>query len=657
LECPKVDFIMTGINRRTSRNLGKYSFRFILASQGLLLTPLLAVLTYRYYFSLHWFTVLFSTMAVVALLSLLTAAGLFIVQLFGHRSIGFSKLIMSLGFAATISSVNLIVALATVSNALWGETLTWKIVKTFSSQGSRILEFLPIEEGKRTTLFIVLLTFCVALFFITWIAAFQLSRFLIDMQSWQKNWRNVLAPAAVGTLLSTACLVMIATLHTQLRGEPLNEFFQISQALNFSPVESEKLMAQQQEQNARKEYDKSQKFEKKNIIIIVSDALRADHMGAYDYARETTPFLSGMLNRKKVHKVETALSECSETYCGVASILGSKSFKNVSTSNFKLHELLHDMGYRTSFYLSGDHRSWNYLFDYYGSAVDDFIDAQSLGKMDINEDLNIEEALDQLPAADTQLRYFHFHLMSSHVSSGKRSEFAKFNPSLDPQLNLLSFWNEIAGRQVVDGKEIENSLLPHQINIIRNKYDNGVLQVDNRIWKILSKLQKKNYLKNSIIVVVGDHGDGLSEHGHVGHTRYLYQEDIRVPMLIIDNDLEKYKNATFATLMDIAPTLVERLGLKIPKTWEGQSILSPFTTRTTFHQTRREGSPCYAVVTYEEFAFRKFIRCYQGEKFEDEFYDLKNDPEESKNLMRAGSDKELQDMRSQLIERFNLKAG
>ena len=131
-------------------------------------------------------------------------------------------------------------------------------------------------------------------------------------------------------------------------------------------------------------------------------------MGVYGYERPTTPFLSGLFSSKLLHRVEMALSTCSETYCSVASTLASRPFHEISPINFKLHSLLRDVGYRVNFFLSGDHRSWSYLNDFYGSDVDAVYDFLTLRPRDMHDDRNLIAALEDVPASTGAPNFFYF---------------------------------------------------------------------------------------------------------------------------------------------------------------------------------------------------------------------------------------------------------
>ena len=101
-------------------------------------------------------------------------------------------------------------------------------------------------------------------------------------------------------------------------------------------------------------------------------------------------------------------------------------------------------------------------------------------------------------------------------------------------------------------------------------------------------------------------------------------------MLLYDAPATTYPDLSFATQVDIAPTIVDRLGLPIPSSWEGRSLLAPATTRVTCHQTYFVPNR-YAVLYRRQDTLFKFIATPQYGK--EELYDLVRDRGEAHNLM------------------------
>jgi arylsulfatase A-like enzyme len=148
------------------------------------------------------------------------------------------------------------------------------------------------------------------------------------------------------------------------------------------------------------------------------------------------------------------------------------------------------------------------------------------------------------------------------------------------------------------------------------------------IRRLFDALGAKHYLNDAVVVVTGDHGEGLGER-HWAHGWHLYNEDIRIPLLLYDVPAASYPDLAFGVQVDIAPTILDRLGLPIPASWEGESLLHPSPQRFTRHQTYFIPNR-FAVLDRDGGALFKFIATPQYGK--EELYDLRKDVREQHDL-------------------------
>jgi glucan phosphoethanolaminetransferase (alkaline phosphatase superfamily) len=374
----------------------------------------------------------------------------------------------------------------------------------------------------------------------------------------------------------------------------------------------EVLVARVQKDDAvcRARYPRGVPFDRRNVIIITVDSLRADHTDMYGYQRQTTPFLSELFRSGKLRKIDFATSTCAESNCGIISTLGSKTLPYIIPQNFKLYDLLRDQGYATHLILSGNH-DFRGLRELYGTGHTTYFEGRDSKRYVAFDDRALLEGLEGVAHARTPA-FFYFHLMSPHVLGHKQPEFRVFKPfEVTNNLDAL-----LRGE--------------YQREPIVNAYDNGLLQADSIIKELFAELDRKGYLRNSLMVILGDHGEALGDRGprQYGHVTSLYQELIRIPMLIYDESPAKYR-LDFATQIDIAPTIVDRLRLPIPDCWQGDSLLRPATTRITRHQTTL-ARPCHAIIERAEGRLYKFMSCGEGRR--QELYDLTDDPGERSNI-------------------------
>ncbi len=384
----------------------------------------------------------------------------------------------------------------------------------------------------------------------------------------------------------------------------------------------------EEELRCRASYPRGQQFEKKNVVIIIVDSLRADHTQAYGYYRPTTPFIESLLDAGRLRKVELATSTCPESNCGILSTLSSKTSKRLILEDFKIHDLLRDLGYKTYFILSGAH-DWHGLREIYGHEMTLYFDGNNSTRYASADDRVISEGFERVPNYGDAPAFFYIHLMSVHIVGIKQDAYRVYQPSA-----VTNDWNAMLRAEF------------DQVSA-NNNYDNGVTQADATIKEIFAALDQKGYLHNSVVLILADHGEGLGERGKssYGHTNSLYQEFIRIPLMIYDESPTRYANLKFATQIDVAPTIVDRLGLAIPPCWQGSSLLNSNGKGFTFHSTTTP-KPCFAVLYRTDAAIYKYIYCSIGKK--EELYDLTTDPNEQLNLIDTAEPSLVQRMRAEL---------
>lgn len=497
---------------------------------------------------------------------------------------------------ATLTSLYfLVVVLSTVTNEAWGWSISIDLGRAYLRYLPAIVGNLPVSYGLIDLGLAALVAVLILIYWVWWRVA--KSRSL----------------PTVGTTISSTlaaialtAFILIARRSPAAAAEPLTALFT-------APGQSNQAQARAANAKARREYAGTDSFSHRNVIVIFSDALRADHMGVYGYARPTTPFLSHLDSAGHLKKVTLAMATCPFTACGILSTLASRDSAVLDLGSLKLHDILHDRGYRTNFIASSDHTVWYMLRMHYGNDVDYFFDGFHSKRYSLNDDRLILEGLEGVAPSHGTPAFFFFFLSATHPIGTKLPSFRKWLPS-----------------EVTVGSD---ATVPQ-----RNAYDNGILQADNSIKDILSALDHKGFLAGSIVVILGDHGDGMGEHGVFGHTRYLYQEMLHVPLLIYDDSAATYANLDFATQSDIAPTILDRLGLPKPGSWQGHSLLSTPAKQFSTHWTDR-GRPWHAVLYRAAGKIYKYMYVVRWGRRQEELYELTSDPGETRNLIAvAGLD-------------------
>jgi arylsulfatase A-like enzyme len=119
-----------------------------------------------------------------------------------------------------------------------------------------------------------------------------------------------------------------------------------------------------------------------------------------------------------------------------------------------------------------------------------------------------------------------------------------------------------------------DALPPDDLRQMIAQYDGEILMHDVAIGQLLDDLRRLGRLENAIVVITADHGEGFGEHGVWGHGRGLFEEIARVPLIIWSTqewDGPRRLDVP-ASLIDLAPTLIDLVGGKIPEPWDGRSL-------------------------------------------------------------------------------------
>jgi len=371
---------------------------------------------------------------------------------------------------------------------------------------------------------------------------------------------------------------------------------------------------------------------KPNVVIIMVDALRADHLTHYGYQRDTSPFLSALSDEGRLTPVEMVHSSCSESACGILSVLTGYEYEMIRSNSIHLGNILQANGYTSSFLLTGNH-AWGGLSTMYDA--DYLSDGAMRERYAVNDDAGVIAELERLDLAASQPNFLYLHLYSAHDLGLRHRQFNRFEPfqsSFNPLATLFS--NEEDRRQ----QEVNN-------------YDNGILQADFFIAQIFEQLEDKGLLQNSIVYITSDHGQGFGEHGHHGHTRFLYEEHTRIPLLIYDPQRERYQNTQYATHIDIAPTLLDALGIEPIVELPGRSLLesTPINRATRHSSTIPTGWKLHLIKRGELIYKHLWEGSSYAERGTELLFEITQDPLESINLIAAPQSEEVLAISSALL--------
>jgi len=174
---------------------------------------------------------------------------------------------------------------------------------------------------------------------------------------------------------------------------------------------------------------------------------------------------------------------------------------------------------------------------------------------------------------------------------------------------------------------------------LMEKYDYEIAFVDMWVGKVLKALDTLGLAKNTAVVVMADHGEAWAEHKAMFHGTDLYDEQLRIPLIIAVPGRPPVVNEDPVAAIDVAPTLVDLVGAPIPRSFRGRSLLPALAgeklpPRPIFSELMPATAwPHHATMLLD--GDKKLIHRVTERRYE--LYDLGTDPGEKKNLADEGS--------------------
>lgn len=166
-----------------------------------------------------------------------------------------------------------------------------------------------------------------------------------------------------------------------------------------------------------------------------------------------------------------------------------------------------------------------------------------------------------------------------------------------------------------------------------NAYLNALKVGDTALGEILESLKQSGKLDSTLVVILGDHGEAFGEHDDYVHASAIYEENVHIPLIMINKHLFHDQVVhSVGGIVDIAPTILDILGLPLPKQWQGRSLFSEQRPNKIFFFNPWAGF----LFGYREDDRKVVFNATTGKV---EQYDLKADPDERTNLFNDASDR------------------
>jgi arylsulfatase A-like enzyme/Flp pilus assembly protein TadD len=347
-----------------------------------------------------------------------------------------------------------------------------------------------------------------------------------------------------------------------------------------------------------------------NVVIITIDTLRADHLGCYGYKQIRTPNIDALASEgarfeRAYTPVPVTLPAHTVIFTGTYPVFSGMhdfSGNKLNPKQPTLASVLKRQGYTTGAVIGSavlDSRfGLNQGFDFYYDHFDfNRLQESNLEEMERPGSVVADVALDWLGKNRKNKFFLWMHLYDPHYP---------YRPP--PPFN----------------EQYKDRL-----------YDGEIAFADAQVGRLIAFLKANNIYRNTLIVLTGDHGESLGEHGEKTHGFFIYNATLHVPVIIhLPGSTSTKAVSELVSLADLMPTVLQVLKVEIPAEVQGRGLFPLMVPRKT-----EEPRNLYAETFLPRLHFNwSELRAVETEKYQlidapkPELYDLSKDPGETQNL-------------------------
>ncbi len=281
-----------------------------------------------------------------------------------------------------------------------------------------------------------------------------------------------------------------------------------------------------------------------NLILLTIDALRPDRLGAYGYERPTSPNIDALAAESvrftrvlapSSRSVRSIPAVFAGVYPSEVAYGGEFLFPSVRDENELLAERLSAHGYRMHAMLGTDYfsrvRGFFQGFDEIAQPP------HAARSFPVDEALRVLDGMED--GAGPWCLWVHlFNVHLPYLPDGVASMYGDTEPD----------W-----------------------------YDTEITLADREVGRLVEALKARGVWDDTVLVFASDHGEGLGEHGHIGHASSLYEEEVRTPLLIRVPGLAPRVVERAVSLIDVMPTVLNLVDAPAPQRIVGRSLVADLT--------------------------------------------------------------------------------
>lgn len=324
----------------------------------------------------------------------------------------------------------------------------------------------------------------------------------------------------------------------------------------------------------------SHRSERPDVVLVVVDTLRADHVGAYGYPRATTPNIDGLAGTAT--RFEVGLASAPWTGSSMATLftglhgsshglltcsapLGGDTLPGdfLAPGNVTLAESLAEAGYATAAVTSNPWLRARYGYAQGFDVFDELPAKAAAGPVTDRAIARYRE----LRGAGNRPLFLYVHYMDAHGPYQPDPPFDAMFRSGEERILSETEWAAVEPYLRIG----EN----RDLSLYVDRYDGGIRQCDEQVGRLLQAIGSR--LSRTIVVFTADHGEEFFEHGRAGHGYTLFEEMMRIPLVIRVPGREPrvVPAPEFAGLVDLAPTILSLAGVPVRSDrFDGRALFS-----------------------------------------------------------------------------------
>ncbi len=376
------------------------------------------------------------------------------------------------------------------------------------------------------------------------------------------------------------------------------------------------------------------------FVLVFLDTLRADHLGCYGYGRDTSPNIDA-LSRESVLFERSYPSDVPTQPSYTSTFSGQRGIVNGVVSHAEHEWIENDCPWMPSLmerhsYTTAAVSTLGHMKAYFSRGFNYYMNPVA-GRRDLTQRVTADEvnsyAIPWIREHKGEDFFLFIHYWDPHT------------PYLPPESYRRLFYKgderDTANESLEEAKKVLawpfTKLLIERmgegitdIEYIRAQYDGEIRYADDRLGDVFRTLKEEDIYDETVLILTSDHGESLGEHSIYFDHASVYEDTVRVPLLIRWPEADPMRVPAFVQHVDLAPTVLEIADIERPAAMQGRSIVPVLRGEAEAHRS-------FAVVNQGLWQAKraiisakwKYTRCMDHGFWpcpSEELYDLELDP-------------------------------